>query len=76
MVIGLTQGFKTTLEYNGVKQSGNIYDILPTLKSSKYKKKIKIKNGKLDVTAFKGKELVWAKEQLENAITEETDEEM
>lgn len=63
-----------TLEYNGVVQSGNIFDILPTLRGSKYQKKVKVRNGRIDVTAFSGKELVWAKEQLEDAITEEEEE--
>lgn len=63
------------LEYNGVVQPGNIFDIIPTLNGSIYEDKIKVRNGKIDVTAFKGKELVWAKEQLEDAITEELSEE-
>lgn len=64
-----------SLEYDGVTHSGNIFDILPTLEDSKYEKKIKIRNGRIDVTAFKGKELVWAKEELEDAITEILSEE-
>lgn len=63
-----------SLEYNGVVREGNIFDILPTLKGSKYQEKITIHGGKFDVTAFKGKELAWAKEHLDNAITEELTE--
>ena len=82
MYIQSSGGFNSTslsadkehLEYNGVTQSGNIFDILPTLKGSKYEKKVKIRNGKIDVTEFKGKELIWAKEHLEDAITEKVDD--
>ena len=63
-----------SLEYNGVVQSGNIFDVLPTLEGSIYEKKIVIRNGKIDVTAFKGKELLWAKEHLEDAITEKLED--
>lgn len=57
-----------TLEYNGTVQNGNIYTIIPSLKGSKYRKKIKVVAGKLDVNSFTGKYLKWAKEKIGDLV--------
>lgn len=64
-----------TLEYNGSLQRGNIYTVIPSLSGSKYKKKIKIVSGKIDISEFKGKYLEWAKEELGNLAYNPEEEE-
>lgn len=63
-----------TLEYNGSLQKGNIYTAIPSLKGSKYRKKIKVVSGKIDISALKGKYYNWAKEEIGNFVYDPEEE--
>lgn len=62
---------ENTISFNGQEQTGNIFDILPTLEGSKFDDKIVITNGKIDVSNLKKKYIEWSIEELGNDVIAE-----
>lgn len=62
---------ENTISFNGQEQTGNIFDILPTLEGSKFDDKIVITNGKIDVSNLKKKYIEWSIEELGNDVITE-----